>query len=71
MSVHAGKAKLTRGLKDLKARWDVARTKWDDAASRDFEKKHLEHLEPRTRIVLSAMDHMSEILARIRRDCGS
>ena len=70
MSVHAGRAKMSRSYKDLMARWDAVTQQWDDPMSRDFHKKHLEPIEPKVRMALGAMEQMTEILQRIRRDCS-
>lgn len=70
MSVDAGKAKLIKGLKDLRARWELTRASWNDAVSLEFERTYLEPLEQEIRQALAAMDHLGEVLVRVRQDCG-
>jgi hypothetical protein len=50
--------------------WDQAKQSWDDPASRSLEKHHLEPLETTVRAALGALDLMTEVLERVRRDCG-
>lgn len=70
MGVHEGRGQLTRALAELMLRWNETKVSWDDANSRHFEKTVLEPLELDLRSALSAMDHMSQLLGQIRRDCG-
>ena len=70
MSLATSRARLQGALKELRAQWDQARTKWDDPMSREFEKRYLAPLEPIVRNTISAMDKMDAILAQARRDCG-
>lgn len=70
MSLAASRTRLKGALKELMARWDQAKTEWDDPVSRDFEKRHLHDLEPKIRNTITAMEKMEAILARVRRDCG-
>ena len=70
MSLGSSRTRLKAALKELQIRWEQARTMWDDAQSRDFEKQYLEPLEPRIRGTMTAMEKMEGILARVRRDCG-
>jgi hypothetical protein len=37
--------------------------------SRDFNKNHLDPMMAKLRVADAAMDHMVEILERVRRDC--
>jgi hypothetical protein len=70
MSLATSRARLQGALKELRAHWDQAKSKWDDPMSREFEKRYLAPLEPMVRNTISAMDKMDGILAKARRDCG-
>ena len=70
MSLATSRARLQGSLKELRAQWDLAKAKWDDPMSREFEKRYLAPLEPMVRNTISAMDKMDGILAQARRDCG-
>ena len=50
MSAQSGR--LQHALKHLREQWDIAQDTWDDPASRDFEKNHIDPAgteRPRTR----------------------
>ena len=70
MGVYEGRGQLGRAMKDLGLRWAEAKTDWTDSVSQDFEKTFLAPLEMDLRMATSAMDHMAQLLAQIRRDCG-
>lgn len=69
MSLSVSQTQLKGALRELMIQWDLVTAKWDDPMSRAFEADFLAHLEPRVRGTLAAMDHMSDIMARARRDC--
>jgi hypothetical protein len=51
-------------------RWDRAREHWDDKAARQFEQDFLAPLEARVRAAAKGLDHVAELMAAVRRDCG-
>jgi len=67
----AGSARLTFSLKTLRERWDASAEQWSDNVSRDFEKNHLAPLDHQSTAAIRAMEKMSDILSKIRQDCGS
>ena len=69
MGVYEGRGQLSRAMKDLFQRWHETKVDWDDKNSAHFQKTVLEPLEYDVRNATSAMDHMSQLLAQIRRDC--
>ncbi len=69
MSIETGQSVLNHALKELHARWAVARESWRDETSRAFEANHLDPLEVNTRKAVEAMSQMATILHRLRRDC--
>ena len=66
----SGAGKLAESLKTLRFHWDEAKEVWHDAASRDFEEKRLEPLEPIVRLTLDAISRLAEVLDRAQRECG-
>lgn len=70
MSLNSSRNKLHANVKELMARWERAKAKWDDTQCRDFEKRHLEPLEPKVRHAAEAMERMATVLARAKRECG-
>jgi len=70
MSVHGARGQLRESMKELLIRWELVREKWDDPASRAFEKDYLIPLEPAANKAVAAMDEMAELLRRVRKECG-
>ena len=68
-NLNAGAAKLIDSLESLTAAWGDVTANWNDAASRKFEKDHLENLVPRVTAALDAIKRLEEVLARAQRDC--
>jgi hypothetical protein len=70
VSLSVAKANLVDALKQFRARWDKAKDVWDDEARRTFEKDFLEGLEPRIVSAAKGLDHVTELLAQMKRDCA-
>ena len=70
MSLSVSRTRLHGAMKQLRVHWDLARSKWDDPMSREFEKRHLRLLEPKIKTTVTAMEKMQAVLAKARRDCG-
>jgi hypothetical protein len=66
----SGAGKLAETMKTLRLHWDETKEVWHDAASRDFEEKRLEPLEPCVRLTLDAVSRLAETLERAQRECG-
>ncbi|MBX3378814.1 MAG: hypothetical protein KF805_01860 [Phycisphaeraceae bacterium] len=69
MSTKVAQANITDATKELRFRWERARTEWDDHASRRFEKEVLAPLEPMVVAALKALEHVSELMVQVRREC--
>jgi hypothetical protein len=70
MSVAVAKANLADALKQLRIKWSKVQQQWDDDARWEFEKDFLEGLEPRVVGAIKGMDHVSELMAQVVRECG-
>jgi hypothetical protein len=70
MSLSVAKANLVDALKQFRARWDRVKDVWDDDARRQFEKDFIEGLEPRVVAAAKGLDHVAELLAQVKRECG-
>ncbi len=66
----AGSARLNYTLKTLREKWDIAKEKWSDNVSRDFEKNHLFPLEQQTTTAIRGMEKIAEVLSKIRHECS-
>jgi hypothetical protein len=70
VSIAVAKANLADALKQLRTRWDRAKDQWDDAAAAQFYKEFIEPLEARVVAAVKALDHVAELTAVVRRECG-
>lgn len=70
MSLSVAKANLADAIKVLRLRWDKARQTWDDQAARQFEQEFLAHLEAKVNAAAKGLDHVAELTAAVRRECG-
>ena len=62
-------AKLRQAHKTLMAQWDQARSDWDDTVSQKFGDKYIFPVDQDVRAALAAMEHMTDVLRRVQRDC--
>ena len=69
MGVDFSKTRLQQSLKELNLRWEKANEHWDDKVSRDFKEKVIDPLEPKVRLTMDAMEEMSAMLHKMKRDC--
>lgn len=69
MSVESSRTRLQQSIKDLMLKWDKANAYWDDKVSRDFKETVLDPLEPKIRVTMEAMEEMSGLLQRVKREC--
>ncbi|MCA9291347.1 MAG: hypothetical protein KDA25_09465 [Phycisphaerales bacterium] len=69
MGMQTGRTKLENSMKELLLYWERTNEVWDDAASQDFEVRHLLPLEPKIRTAVSAMERMAALLHQARNDC--
>ncbi|MGH7241925.1 MAG: hypothetical protein ACREJD_00725 [Phycisphaerales bacterium] len=69
MSTKVAQANVNDAVKELRFRWERARSEWDDAASRRFEKDVLAPLEPMVIAALKALEHVNELMIQVRREC--
>ncbi len=69
MSVKVAQSNLTDAIKELKFRWERARSEWDDHASHRFEREVIAPLEPMVIAALKAMEQVGELSMQVRREC--
>lgn len=71
MNTTAAKANLVDAMKLLRAAWDRAKTDWSDPVSQRFEREVIDALEPRILAAVKAIDHVAELAAEVKRECGN
>ena len=70
MNLNVAKAQLMDSLKLLRIRWATIREDWDDDKRRRFEAEFIEPLEKKVLSAAKGLDHVSELISTVRRDCG-
>lgn len=70
MSVEGARVRLQGSLRDLLLKWAEAEQVWRDATARTFAGRYITPLEDSVRSALPAMEHMAEVLVKVRSDCG-
>lgn len=66
----AAASKLQHDLKNLRAHWEVAGERWDDAARRSFESERLEPLERAVDQAVRAVGELQVVMNRMIREVG-
>lgn len=69
MSFIDAKAKLAYAMQKKRLHWDETVTQWNDQVSRDFERQHLDPLQPKVHTALQAIDRLAEIIHRCAEEC--
>ena len=70
MSIGVGRAKLLGATKELKLRWEKAKVHWSDDKARQLQEEFLEPLERTVKSAVSAIERVSGVVEKARRDCG-
>ncbi len=63
------KARLMHAVRTLGLRWEQTQTQWNDQVMRDFERRHLEHFEPKATSAVRAIQRLAELLTRVEHEC--
>lgn len=69
MGVYEGRGTLAKAIKTLEARWQETEVEWNDAQSRDFEKRFIAPINVDLQSAVAAMDQVAVLLSRIRQEC--
>jgi hypothetical protein len=69
MAIMDSKATLSAAAKELFARWQDVRAVWSDAKAAEFERQYLTPIEQDVRAALSGLDHIDQVLQRLKNDC--
>lgn len=70
MSIHAAKGALVDALKELNARWDRAKSNWDDDASRRLATETIDKVTPKVIAASKGIEDLASLIASAKRDCG-
>ena len=69
MSLNVARTKIMTSLKELNLKWDQVRRSWDDSVAKEFEETHIVPLEGQARSAVSAIENMTQIVARAKSEC--
>ncbi len=69
MSINVGRTLLTSAHKELNVHWREVREHWSDIKASEFEQEYLAPLEPAVRAALTAMERISDVMDKARREC--
>jgi len=70
MNLDSGRNTLFKSYKSLGVRWSEVQLYWHDVVQKEFSEQHWEPLEPRVVAVLSAVDRLSQVLAKVQQECS-
>jgi hypothetical protein len=65
----AGQNRLMALTKELSANWDHTKQYWNDAKSREFEKRFLNELLGGVHRAVADIDALERVLNKVRADC--
>ena len=63
-----GMGRIKRGFSRLKEKWLETKTHWNDKASLDFEKNHLQQLPAQVTMVVAAVHELAEVLEKAEKE---
>lgn len=69
MTVNANAANVAALTKELKRRWEEAKTSWRDTQSIEFERRYMEPLFDCAETAVAMIDKLDQALAKIHSDC--
>jgi hypothetical protein len=69
VSLETSRYQLHTALKTAVLHWEETCRQWDDPVRREFEADYWNHLEPAVKQALAELDKLSEVIARLRREC--
>jgi hypothetical protein len=69
MSLRPAATRLTAVTHELSNQWGETKNFWQDAKSREFEKRYLEELIPTVDRTVALMEQLDKLLGQIKHDC--
>ncbi len=68
MSLSVSATQIREGLEALEVHLEETKPVWRDAVRKDFEENYFEPLRPLVVSALRAVDHMAQVMARMRQE---
>jgi hypothetical protein len=69
MNLSGSKSRLVGVTKELMLQWENTRVYWQDAKSREFERRYIQELAVRVDKAVTVIEKLDELLKRVRSDC--
>jgi hypothetical protein len=69
MSTASSSKRLVRLTRDLSLKWRETRRCWQDAKSREFEKRFIEELMAAVRVASDTIGGIDKLMRKVRNDC--
>jgi hypothetical protein len=69
VNLAGNKSRLVGVTKALELKWEDTKVSWRDARSDEFERRYLLELFILTDKTVSVIEKLSELLAKVRKDC--
>lgn len=66
----SGVARLKHATRDFQWAWNDVQTQWNDAAMRDFQRRHLDPILPTLRLVMAATSELNDLYERALQECA-
>jgi hypothetical protein len=70
MGIYEGRGQLAKAMKELMHKWSETKTCWQDTVADQFEQDRLLNLEKDTKVAMTALDHMANIVQQARHEAG-
>ncbi len=70
MSLSAAASQLSEAVDEFLAHWERTTDTWRDSRRQEFQKLYVDPLKPATRSALDGIEHLRELIAAARRECG-
>lgn len=67
--MNASGARLSAITKELARQWQQTKEYWQDAKSKEFERKYLEDLLASVDKTVTVIEQLDKLVTRIRKDC--
>ena len=70
MSMATGRYQIASAMKALNVRWEQTCLAWRDTVRREFTVRYWNTLEGQLPGLLTAIDRLDQVLARVKQDCA-
>ena len=69
MDLSTALARLSKGVKDLRANWEEVAPTWNDSMKQKFEERHVDQLLQAAIATQREMDRLNQVMRQARMEC--